>query len=78
MPVVKPDSAKGARRVDLLPGILRTRDLAILLDMSPDAVNDLARRGIVKGYKSGNQWRFRRKDIEKYLEREAKRLVPPG
>jgi len=61
-----------------LPSILRTRDLAILLDMSPDAVNDMARKGIVKGYKSGNQWRFRRKDIEKFLEREAKQLVPPG
>ena len=55
-----------------IPNILRTRDLAILLDMSPDAVNDLARKGIVKGYKSGNQWRFRRKDIEKFLDREAK------
>ena len=26
-----------------LPNILKTRDLALLLDMSPDAVNDLAR-----------------------------------
>lgn len=74
----KPETGKAARRVDNLPNILRTRDLAILLDMSPDAVNDLARKGIVKGYKSGNQWRFRRKDIEKYLDREAKNLVPPG
>ncbi|GAB4366837.1 MAG: hypothetical protein Kow00128_10670 [Deltaproteobacteria bacterium] len=64
--------------MEQLPSILRTRDLAILLDMSPDAVNDMARKGVVKGYKSGNQWRFRRKDIEKYLERKAKQLVPPG
>lgn len=74
----KPKTGKAARRVDNLPNIMRTRDLAILLDMSPDTVNDLARKGIVKGYKSGNQWRFRRKDIEKYLDREAKNLVPPG
>jgi len=60
-----------------LPNILKTRDLAILLDMSPDAVNDMARRGVLKGYKSGNQWRFRRKDVERYVERE-KKLAPPG
>jgi len=74
----KPITEKAARRMEQIPNILRTRDLAILLDMSPDAVNDLARKGVVKGYKSGNQWRFRRKDIEKFLDREAKNLVPPG
>ena len=60
-----------------LPNVLKTRDLAILLDMSPDAVNDMARRGLLKGFKSGNQWRFRRKDVERYVERENK-LAPPG
>lgn len=52
-----------------LPNILKTRDVAILLDLSPDTVNDLARKGILKGYKSGNQWRFRKKDVEKYLKK---------
>ncbi|UCD47824.1 MAG: helix-turn-helix domain-containing protein [Deltaproteobacteria bacterium] len=64
--------------MDHLPNILKTRDLAILLDMSPDAVNDLARKGVLKGYKSGNQWRFRRKDIDRFLEKEGKLLAPPG
>jgi excisionase family DNA binding protein len=64
--------------LDHLPNILKTRDLAILLDMSPDAVNDLARKGVIKGYKSGNQWRFRRKDIDRFLEKEGKLLAPPG
>lgn len=73
-----PHTGKAGRRMDHIPNILRTRDLAVLLDMSPDAVNDLARKGIVKGYKSGNQWRFRRKDIEKFLGRETGNLVPPG
>ena len=63
--------------LESLPNILKTRDLAILLDMSPDAVNDMARRGVLRGYKSGNQWRFRRKDVERYIERE-KKLAPPG
>ncbi|HBO69866.1 MAG TPA: hypothetical protein DD658_06925 [Deltaproteobacteria bacterium] len=74
----KTKTGKVSSRVDNLPNILKTRDLAVLLDMSPDAVNDLARKGIVKGYKSGNQWRFRRKDIERYLGREGRKMAPPG
>ncbi len=61
-----------------LPNVLKTRDLAVLLDMSPDAVNDLARKGLLRGYKSGNQWRFRRKDVERYLGRETRKLAPSG
>jgi len=37
--------------------------------MSPDTVNDMARKGIIKGYKSGNQWRFRKKDVERFLRK---------
>ena len=61
--------------LESMPTVLKSRDLAVLLDLSPDAVNDLARRGILKGFKSGNQWRFRRKDVERYMEREL-RLAP--
>ncbi|HEY3490725.1 MAG TPA: helix-turn-helix domain-containing protein [Candidatus Deferrimicrobiaceae bacterium] len=61
-----------------LPNILKTHDLAILLDLSPDAVNDMARKGLLKGYKSGNQWRFRRKDVERFLTEQGKMMVPPG
>jgi excisionase family DNA binding protein len=61
---------------EIMPAILKTRDLAILLDLSPDTINDMARRGLLKGYKSGNQWRFRRKDIERYIEREKSRPTP--
>ena len=63
--------------LESLPNVLKSRDLAVLLDLSPDAVNDMARRGILKGFKSGNQWRFRRKDVERYMEREL-RLAPSG
>ncbi len=59
------------------PNVLKTRDLAMILDMSPDAVNDLARRGVIRGYKSGNQWRFRRRDVEKFLARDWT-VAPPG
>ncbi len=56
--------------IESTPAIMKTRDIAILLDLSPDTVNDMARRGVLKGYKSGNQWRFRRKDIERFIERD--------
>jgi len=59
-----------------LPPVMKTRDLAILLDLSPDTVNDMARRGTLKGFKNGNQWRFRRKDVERYFERENKQALP--
>ncbi len=62
--------------VEVMPNILKTRDLAILLDLSPDVVNDMARRGLLKGFKSGNQWRFRRRDVERYIEREKKLPLP--
>lgn len=74
-------SFQGAERrshLETMPNILKTHDLAVLLDMSPDAVNDLARKGVLKGYKSGNQWRFRRKDVEKFLMKEARKVAPPG
>jgi excisionase family DNA binding protein len=63
--------------VEAKQSILKTRELAILLDLSPDVVNDMARRGRLKGFKSGNQWRFRRRDVDRYLER-VKKLAPPG
>jgi excisionase family DNA binding protein len=59
----------GLMELKNMPNILKTRDVAILLDLSPDTVNDMARKGIIKGYKSGNQWRFRKKDIEKFLRK---------
>ncbi len=64
--------------METMSNVLKTRDLAVLLDMSPDAVNDLARRGVIKGYKSGNQWRFRRKDVERFLGKGQKKMAPPG
>jgi excisionase family DNA binding protein len=49
------------------PKVLRTREVAQVLDLCPDNVSDMARKGILHGYKKGNQWRFRRKDIEAWM-----------
>jgi excisionase family DNA binding protein len=46
--------------------ILNSREVALLLDLSPDAVNELARRSILRAFKKGRQWRFRRADVISY------------
>lgn len=52
-----------------LPRVLKTRELARILDLSPDSVNALARRGFITGYKVGRQWRFKSKDVKGYIEK---------
>lgn len=43
--------------------VLNSRDVAQILDMSPDTVNEFARKSILPAFKKGRQWRFRRRDI---------------
>ena len=43
--------------------ILNSKDVAEILDLSPDTVNELARKSILPAFKKGRQWRFRRRDI---------------
>jgi len=43
--------------------ILNSKDVAMILDMSPDTVNEFARKSMLPAYKKGRQWRFRRRDI---------------
>jgi len=51
---------KMADRDDIL---LNSREVAFLLDLSPDTVNELARRNVIPAFKKGRQWRFRKRDI---------------
>jgi len=37
-----------------MPSFLKSHDVAILLDLSPDDVNIMARKGLIKGKKSGS------------------------
>jgi len=46
--------------------LLNSRDVAKLLDMSPDTVNEFARKQILPAFKTGRQWRFRRQDIASF------------
>ncbi len=43
--------------------ILNSKDVARILDLSPDTVNEYARKSILPAFKKGRQWRFRRRDI---------------
>ena len=43
--------------------VLNSKDVARILDMSPDTVNEYARKSILPAFKKGRQWRFRRRDI---------------
>jgi excisionase family DNA binding protein len=43
--------------------LLNSREVAFLLDLSPDAVNEMARRNAIPAFKKGRQWRFRKRDI---------------
>jgi excisionase family DNA binding protein len=46
--------------------ILTSKEVALILDMSPDTVNEYARKSVLPGFKKGRQWRFRKRDITSF------------
>lgn len=46
--------------------LLNSREVAFLLDLSPDTVNEFARRNLLPAFKKGRQWRFRKRDIANF------------
>jgi excisionase family DNA binding protein len=46
--------------------LLNSKEVAEILDCSPDTVNELARRSVLPALKQGRQWRFRRRDITSF------------
>jgi len=49
--------------------LLKSREVAHILDCSPDDVIDLARRGKLRASKLGRFWRFRQADVVGYKKR---------
>ena len=43
--------------------LLNSKQVAVILDLSPDTVNEFARKNILPAFKKGKQWRFRKRDI---------------
>jgi excisionase family DNA binding protein len=46
--------------------VLTSKEVARVLDLSPDTVNEFARKNILPAFKKGRQWRFRKKDISSF------------
>ena len=52
--------------LDLEDSLLNSKEVADILDCSPDSVNELARKSILPAFKKGRQWRFRKRDITSF------------
>jgi excisionase family DNA binding protein len=46
--------------------LLNSKEVAEMLDLSPDTVNELARKSALPAFKRGRQWRFRKHDVVSY------------
>lgn len=46
--------------------LLNSKEVAEILDCSPDTVNELARKSVLPAFKNGRQWRFRKRDITSF------------
>ena len=52
--------------------LLRSKDVAHILDLPPDDVIYLARKGKLRGVKEGKYWKFRLRDVKYYQKRAQK------
>lgn len=52
--------------------ILTSKEVARILDMSPDTVNEFARKSILPAFKKGRQWRFRKRDVAAFVKSEVR------
>jgi excisionase family DNA binding protein len=52
--------------LDADDAVLNSKEVAQMLDLSPDTVNELARKSVLPGFKKGRQWRFRKRDITSF------------
>ena len=51
---------------------LRSKDVAHILDCSPDDVAELVRRGRLKAWKDGRIWKYREADVLVYKRTRSK------
>lgn len=52
--------------------LLNSRQVAVILDLSPDTVNEFARKNILPAFKKGKQWRFRKRDISIFYKKQSR------
>ncbi|MBI2193344.1 MAG: helix-turn-helix domain-containing protein [Planctomycetes bacterium] len=51
-----------------MPQLMTVRQMAEFLQVSTDKVYEMTQRGEIPAIKIGQQWRFNRDDIEKWLK----------
>ncbi len=56
--------------IDDLPAICTPVDAGLLLSCTPETVTRLANVGVIRGFRVGKLWRFRREDLSDYVERQ--------
>jgi excisionase family DNA binding protein len=50
--------------------LMETDDVARYLNVHRKTVINLVERGELRGYRVGRNWRFRKSDVDEYLERQ--------
>jgi excisionase family DNA binding protein len=63
---------KGGAKMDKERMLLNSKEVAQILDCSPDDVVVLAHRGKLKASKIGRYWRYRRTDVSAYKRKMNK------
>lgn len=63
---------RGGCMLDREEELLNSKQVAVILDMSPDTVNEFARKNILPAFKKGKQWRFRKRDISVFYKKQPK------
>ncbi len=58
--------------------ILEVKDVAQILKVSTRTVIRLAERGELTAFKVGDLWRFRRSDVDDYIEQQIQRRKKDG
>jgi excisionase family DNA binding protein len=65
-------NATGESMVEREEDLLNSKQVAVILDMSPDTVNEFARKNILPAFKKGKQWRFRKRDVSVFFKKQPK------
>ena len=66
------DIFRGGSMLERDEELLNSRQVAMILDLSPDTVNEFARKNILPAFKKGKQWRFRKRDISVFNKKQSK------
>lgn len=62
----------------MLEPAMTVRQVADYLNVAPKVVYRLVQQGDLPGFKVAGTWRFKRSDIDGWIEEQKRRVVPPG